>query len=151
MRVWYWCTFSVAFFAAVLCAAGFATASVDERTERHRRELKAYAARMIPRHGKAALHDLRKAGRSERRLREENKKPLWPGIIYDSSRWLDKSKEERKALRQRERARLGIGVPNPRAPPCLDAHRLNEMSPKEHERRGATVTRCMRDIVSSVT
>jgi hypothetical protein len=147
MRVWECSTFTVAFLAAVLCAAGFATASVDECTERHRRELKAYAARMIPRHGKAALHDLRTAGRSERRLREENKKPLWPGIIYDSSRWLDKSKEERKALRQRERARLGIGVPNPRSPPCLDAQKLNEMFPKEHERKCATVTRCMMDIV----
>lgn len=86
----------------------------DHARERHRRELKSIAARMTPRHAKTMLRDSRREQEHQRRHSDRKKQAdresqLWPGMIYESSRWIDRSKEEREDLRRRERARQGIG------------------------------------------
>jgi len=92
--------------------------ALDHRRERHRRELRAHAAQMTPRHAKNALEDPRRRLRPTVRQRQEHAAPpIWPGIIADSSRWLDKSSEERNSLRQQDRARQGLGAPPPRTAP----------------------------------
>jgi len=92
--------------------------ALDHRRERHRRELRVHAAQMTPRHAKNALEDPRRRLRPTARQRQEHAAPpIWPGIISDSSRWLDKSSEERNSLRQQDRARQGLGAPPTRTAP----------------------------------
>jgi hypothetical protein len=92
------------------CAAGPA----DRQRERDRRELKEFAAGMAPRHAREYFDELRRRerqrGRAERQQREDAAPPLWPFILEDSARWLDKSPEEREELRRRERAEQGVGA-----------------------------------------
>ena len=93
--------------------AGCAAGPADTQRERDRRELKAFAAGMAPRHAREYFDELRRRARrrarAERQQRGDTAPPLWPGIIEDSARWLDKRPAEREELRRRERAEQGVG------------------------------------------
>ena len=99
--------------ALLLSAAAAAAAAADPtetilRRARHCASLKAFAAELVlqPQQAPPPAH------RPRRELGEPpaSSPELWPGIIKDSSRWHDKRPSERNALRQRERARQGVGM-----------------------------------------
>ena len=93
--------------AAAAAAAAAEPAETILRRARHCASLKAFAAELVPQpqQAPAARRPMRELGEPPASSPE-----LWPGIIEDSSRWHDKSPSERNALRQRERARQGVGM-----------------------------------------
>ena len=94
--------------AAAAAAAAAEPAETILRRARHCASLKAFAAELVlqPQQAPPPAH------RPRRELGEPpaSSPELWPGIIKDSSRWHDKRPSERNALRQRERARQGVGM-----------------------------------------
>ena len=92
-------------------------AAAAARRECHRQELRVYVAQMVPQHAATFFEDGRRRRSQERRrdaqLRRRSPPVLWPGIIYDSSRWTDRPAAERNELRRQERAEKGIGANAP--------------------------------------